>query len=67
MRHPVEELGTLRVCLETGTPFVRCWTTRTKRPRSAFNVCDQCDAEHETISQTLHRLNAEAKKRKDWI
>jgi hypothetical protein len=61
LRHPVEEIGDARRCPVTGTPFTEAWTNNLKRPWSPFNECDQCSPHHETIAQTLHRLNRERK------
>jgi hypothetical protein len=61
MRHPVEELGEKRICPETGQPFRQSWTNNLKRPWSFFNECEQCSLGHETVGQTLHRLNEEKK------
>ena len=59
MRHPEKEVGEKRICPFTNKPFSQCWTNNLKEPWTPFNECEQCEPGHETIGQTLHRLNRE--------
>jgi hypothetical protein len=61
-RHP-HEVGANRICPVTGEQFDKCWTNNLLEPWSPFNECERCSPGHETIGDTLHRLNEAAKRK----